>query len=166
MGFHSFTGSSRSSATHRNVKVTCTSKTSPPAHPEGQQIGSLWISSQVLGFGSVGTIVFRGQLGSRQVAVKRILKPFVQVAAQEVSSLISSDLHVNVVRYFTQESDENFIYLALELCECTLAEVLENKLHPLRQGAKFVSKVQIRDITKQVLAGLDYLHSQQMSTGI
>ena len=132
------------------------------AHPEGQQIGSLWISSQVLGFGSVGTIVFRGQLGSRQVAVKRILKPFVQVAAQEVSSLISSDLHVNVVRYFTQESDENFIYLALELCECTLAEVLENKLHPLRQGAKFVSKVQIRDITKQVLAGLDYLHSQQI----
>jgi serine/threonine-protein kinase/endoribonuclease IRE1 len=132
------------------------------SNPEGQQIGSLWISSQVLGFGSAGTIVFRGQLGSRQVAVKRILKPFVQVAAQEVSSLISSDVHANVVRYFTQESDKDFIYLALELCDCTLAEVIENKLHPVRYGAKFVSKVQVREITKQVLAGLNYLHSQQI----
>jgi len=59
-----------------------------------------------LGYGSSGTIVFRGTLGGRQVAVKRMLTAFYEVAKREVSLLLESDEHPHVVRYYAQEEDD------------------------------------------------------------
>lgn len=89
-------------------------------------VGRLAVSSTVLGYGSHGTIVFSGLWDSRPVAVKRMLRNFHPAATREISLLIKSDGHPNVVRYYSMEdSDPDFLYLALELCEGSLAEAIE-----------------------------------------
>jgi hypothetical protein len=68
--------------------------------------GQLVVSREVLGHGSMGTIVFRGTLGhtngskkrGRPVAVKRLLQEYHLHAAREIRLLIESDGHPNVVR--------------------------------------------------------------------
>jgi serine/threonine-protein kinase/endoribonuclease IRE1 len=44
-------------------------------------------------------------------------------AAQELAALIASDAHPSVLRCFAMEEDVNFIYVALERCVCTLADL-------------------------------------------
>lgn len=78
------------------------------------------ITDQVLGFGGHGTVVFRGMLEGRNVAVKRMLKTYLASADREISLLIESDGHPNVVRYFLKEVKGDFVYLALELCDLSL----------------------------------------------
>ncbi|KAF5343039.1 hypothetical protein D9758_011169, partial [Tetrapyrgos nigripes] len=92
-----------------------------------EQQSSLLVSDTVLGFGSHGTVVYAGSLQGRAVAVKRLLSSFVTLAAREVSILQESDDHPNVVRYYYQETKPGgeFMYIALELCLGTLAEVVE-----------------------------------------
>lgn len=58
----------------------------------------LTISSDVIGFGSHGTVVLKGTWGGRPVAVKRLLSDFVRLASQEVKLLQASDDHPNVIR--------------------------------------------------------------------
>uniref|UniRef100_A0A0W0FF95 non-specific serine/threonine protein kinase n=1 Tax=Moniliophthora roreri TaxID=221103 RepID=A0A0W0FF95_MONRR len=86
---------------------------------------SLIVSDSILGFGSHGTVVFRGDLQGRQVAVKRLLRSFVTLASREVSILQESDDHPNVIRYYYQEAHADFLYIALELCPATLADIIE-----------------------------------------
>jgi hypothetical protein len=38
----------------------------------------------------------------------------------EVKMLVKVDEHENVVKYYTQESDMNFIYIGLQLCDMSL----------------------------------------------
>jgi serine/threonine-protein kinase/endoribonuclease IRE1 len=73
----------------------------------------------------MGTIVFRGSLDKRPVAVKRMLCDYHAAATREIKLLIESDGHPNVVRYFVQESTGSFVYLALELCAMSLHEAME-----------------------------------------
>jgi hypothetical protein len=63
---------------------------------------SLFVSDHVLGYGSHGTVVFKGVHESRLVAVKRLLVDFYDIAHQEVKLLQESDHHPNVLRYFCQ----------------------------------------------------------------
>ena len=70
------------------------------------QVGKLFINTNViLGYGSLGTIVYEGKLDHRTVAIKRMLKPFHEVATKEISALIVADNHPRVIRYFTKEED-------------------------------------------------------------
>lgn len=87
-------------------------------------IGSLTIfPSIVLGYGSHGTVVFRGCLNGRPIAVKRMLSQFNHEAAErEISVLIRSDGHSNVVRYYLREIKGEFVYLALQLCKMSLKD--------------------------------------------
>jgi hypothetical protein len=87
-------------------------------------IGSLTIfPSIILGYGSHGTIVFRGCLNGRPVAIKRMLSQFNHRAAErEIAVLIRSDGHSNVVRYYLRESKGEFVYLALQLCKMSLKD--------------------------------------------
>jgi hypothetical protein len=98
-------------------------------------IGRLTISDAALGYGCHGTVVFAGRFDSRPVAVKRMLKTFHPAAAREVSLLIRSDGHPNVVRYFACEEAEDFVYLALELCDGTLADAVARCAHARRRAA-------------------------------
>ena len=97
------------------------------------RVGRLEVSKKVLGYGSGGTAVYEGLLDGRKVAVKRMLKQLVELAKQEIEALIDSDEHPNVVRCFALEEDNEFIYLALERCDMSLADALEtSKLNNMK----------------------------------
>ena len=89
-----------------------------------QRTGVIQVSEEVLGFGGHGTVVYKGKLDGRFVAVKRMLKAYHASAEREISLLIESDGHPNVVRYFLKEFKGDFVYLALELCDMSLQELI------------------------------------------
>ncbi|QEL59785.1 hypothetical protein CJJ09_001871 [Candidozyma auris] len=88
---------------------------------------NLIISDKILGYGSHGTVVYEGTFENRPVAVKRMLLDFYDIANHEVRLLQESDDHPNVVRYFCSQSSESekFLYIALELCVCSLEDLVE-----------------------------------------
>ncbi|KAI0731574.1 kinase-like domain-containing protein [Irpex lacteus] len=115
---------------------------------------SLVVSEDILGFGSHGTVVFKGSLQGRAVAVKRLLRDFVTLASREVSVLQESDDHPNVIRYYYQESHANFLYIALELCPASLADVIERP----DMFREIVVAFEPKRALRQVTAGLRHLH--------
>jgi serine/threonine-protein kinase/endoribonuclease IRE1 len=58
------------------------------------------------------------------VAVKRLLHEHSALAQLEIDFLQRVDLHPNLLTYFHQESDSNFIYLAIEKCEGDLEQLI------------------------------------------
>ena len=122
------------------------------------QIGHLKVyTDTVLGFGSHGTMVYRGSFGGRDVAVKRMLLEFYEIASHEVGLLQESDDHPNVIRYFDKESAGEFLYIALELCPASLQDVVEKPFnYPSLLGS---NSLDLPDVLKQITAGLQYLHS-------
>ncbi|ORZ35034.1 kinase-like domain-containing protein [Catenaria anguillulae PL171] len=128
------------------------------AQPDGTtHIGRLVLTDQPLGYGSHGTVVYRGRYDGRDVAVKRLLRDFYDVASHEVSLLVESDDHYNVIRYYCKEECDRFLYIGLELCDASLADVVEGTgqgevFDELRKG--WVAS----RILYQVLCGLHHLH--------
>ena len=117
--------------------------------PDGiTRVGSLQISSEILGYGKDGTVVFAGSLGGRDVAVKRMLLEFFDVTDREIQILIQSDAHPNVVRYFAKESDGQFVYLVLEKCQGTLGEF-----------DKLPAGLRPEEILREASEGIAHLHS-------
>lgn len=122
------------------------------------QIGHLKVfTDTVLGFGSHGTMVYRGSFGGRDVAVKRMLLEFFEIASHEVSLLQESDDHPNVIRYFDKESAGDFLYIALELCPASLQDVVEKPFNYLPLIGS--NNLDMPDALKQITAGLQHLHS-------
>ncbi|MCJ1227526.1 bifunctional endoribonuclease/protein kinase ire1 [Toensbergia leucococca] len=122
------------------------------------RIGHLKVyTDTVLGFGSHGTMVYRGSFGGRDVAVKRMLLEFYAIASHEVGLLQESDDHPNVIRYFDKESAGEFLYIALELCPASLQDVIEKPVnYPLLIAP---GGLDLPDVLKQITAGVRYLHS-------
>lgn len=113
----------------------------------------LEILDEVLGYGSHGTVVYKGTFENRPVAVKRMLLDFYDVASHEVTLLQESDDHPNVVRYFCLRQSDRFLYIALELCQANLEDVVVRKS---------VSLDNISDALAQMTAGLVHLHRLQI----
>ncbi|KIM41614.1 hypothetical protein M413DRAFT_445589 [Hebeloma cylindrosporum] len=121
---------------------------------------SLIVSDTILGFGSHGTVVFQGSLQGRAVAVKRLLQDFVTLASREVSILQESDDHPNVIRYYYQESHGNFLYIALELCPASLADIVEN---PDREQWRDIAiNFDPKKALRQVGSGMRHLHALKL----
>ena len=122
------------------------------------KIGHLEVNTDVvLGFGSHGTVVYRGSFGGRDVAVKRMLQDFYNIASHEVGLLQESDDHPNVIRYYDKESAGQFLYIALELCPASLQDVVEKPAsYPDLLG---MAGLDLPNVLKQITAGLQYLHS-------
>ena len=122
------------------------------------QIGRLQVFTDVvLGHGSHGTVVYRGSFDGRDVAVKRMLVEFYDIASQEVALLQESDDHKNVIRYFCREQAAGFLYIALELCPASLQDIIEQ---PSDRVAELVKGgLDPPDILRQITAGVRYLHS-------
>ncbi|PKI85731.1 non-specific serine/threonine protein kinase [Malassezia vespertilionis] len=116
---------------------------------------SLQLSSEVLGYGSSGTVVFRGEFQGRAVAVKRLLRDFVQIASKEVSLLQSADNHPNVIRHYCQELTPNFLFIALEQCPASIADLVERPA----EFSALSPFLEPRDAFLQITAGLQHLHS-------
>ena len=139
------------------VEVQGISKPSDPASPV-IQIGHLRVfTDTTIGFGSHGTVVYKGTFGGRDVAVKRMLLEFYDIASHEVGLLQESDDHPNVIRYYDKESSGQFLYIALELCPASLQDVIEKP----QDYSQLIgpSGLDLPDVLRQITAGLRYLHS-------
>eukprot|EP00457_Paulinella_chromatophora_P001165 gb/GEZN01001167.1/.p1 GENE.gb/GEZN01001167.1/~~gb/GEZN01001167.1/.p1 ORF type:complete len:998 (-),score=86.89 gb/GEZN01001167.1/:191-3184(-) len=135
--------------------------------PKGpKRVGKMMVQeSAVLGTGSRGTIVCEGYFEGRMVAIKRMVKSFYgeRGAAQEVALLIASDEHPNVVRYYAQEEDDDFIYIALERCAGSLEDLVEGSAKvetKLAPGIKNALHQQWRmETLRHMVIGLNHLHN-------
>ncbi|KAJ1290851.1 hypothetical protein BS78_02G274400 [Paspalum vaginatum] len=91
----------------------------------GRQIGKLYVSNKEIGRGSNGTVVFEGSYDGRQVAVKRMLRSHNDIAEKETQNLIISDCDPNIVRLYGCDHDNDFVYISLERCQCSLADLIQ-----------------------------------------
>ncbi|XP_030515996.1 serine/threonine-protein kinase/endoribonuclease IRE1a isoform X1 [Rhodamnia argentea] len=91
----------------------------------GRRIGKLIVLSTEIAKGSNGTIVLEGIYEGRPVAVKRLVQAHHDVALKEIQNLIASDRHANIVRWYGVEYDQDFVYLALERCSCSLDDLIQ-----------------------------------------
>ena len=122
------------------------------------KIGHLSVNlDAILGHGGHGTMVFKGSFGGRDVAVKRMLKEFYEVASHEVSLLQQHDDHPNVIRYFDKETAGSFLYIALELCPASLLDVIERP----RDFPTLIPSngLNTPNMLKQITSGIHYLHT-------
>ncbi|PON82755.1 Serine/threonine protein kinase [Trema orientale] len=92
---------------------------------DGRRIGKLLVSNTEIAKGSNGTIVLEGIYEGRPVAVKRLVQAHHDVAFKEIQNLIASDRHPNIVRWYGVERDQDFVYLSLERCSCSLDDLIQ-----------------------------------------
>ncbi|KAJ4339032.1 bifunctional endoribonuclease/protein kinase ire1 [Didymella glomerata] len=130
-----------------------------------KRIGKLTIDQdKLLGNGSGGTFVFEGKWNDRDVAIKRMLPQYFGLAEQEVKLLQESDLHPNVIRYFDDEKDENFLYIAVEMCQASLFDLFRDGRpgEDLTDAQRRLVNEINRDVPRtlyQLANGLNHLHS-------
>ncbi|MDP2437527.1 MAG: serine/threonine-protein kinase/endoribonuclease IRE1 family protein [archaeon] len=105
----------------------------------------------MLGYGSHGTIVYKGVHHGREVAVKRILSSFYDVAEHEVALLLAADEHPNVVRYYAQEQDDQFVYLAISLCKQSLEQFVAGGVYEPLSPA-------MMELYRELVGGVAHLH--------
>lgn len=130
---------------------------------------SITVSDEVLGFGSHGTVVYKGGFEGRKVAVKRLLLDFYDVAETEVTLLRDSDHHPNVIRYFMKEQTDRlvytqltgnvyrFVFIALELCPASLFDIIEQQSS--EEMSRLRNLLTPKQILRQIMLGLRHLHS-------
>lgn len=106
----------------------------------------------IIGHGSEGTVVFKGMFEKRDVAVKRVLLDFIDIDLHEVELLRQADEHPNVIRYYCMETDSMFRYLALELCQASLRDYVENTVFPK-------TAEQNKRLLLETISGLRHLHT-------
>ncbi|THW93358.1 kinase-like protein [Aureobasidium pullulans] len=129
------------------------------------QINNLTIDTdKIIGHGSAGTCVFEGKFEGRDVAVKRMLSQYYELASQEVGFLQQSDHDKNVIRYFCQQKDQHFLYIAVELCQASLWDLFnlpdtrdEARYQQLQSLAQAVQR-DARGTLYQLAKGLYHLH--------
>ncbi|XVE94387.1 hypothetical protein REPUB_Repub02eG0004400 [Reevesia pubescens] len=122
---------------------------------DGRRIGKLLVSNKEIAKGSNGTIVLDGIYDGRPVAVKRLVQTHHDVALKEIQNLIASDQHPNIVRWYGVEFDQDFVYLSLERCTCSLndliyvySESFQNQAIDMDEDSKFFNEynVQLRTV--------------------
>lgn len=111
------------------IKEDATARLLPPNPSDsngtiGRKIGRLVVTNKEIAKGSNGTIVLEGHYEGRSVAVKRLVRTHHDVAVKEIQNLIASDQHPNIVRWYGVEYDQDFVYLCLERCTCSLFDLI------------------------------------------
>lgn len=124
-----------------------------PCLGAGRLIGRLFVSDRVIDNGSNGTIILEGCFDGRNAAVKRIVKAYYEAAWKEIENLIASDQHPNIVRWYGVETDSDFVYVALERCNCSLSDFImtlsKSVTNDMHAKSEATNSLQIKKI-KQV----------------
>ncbi|KUJ22869.1 uncharacterized protein LY89DRAFT_312690 [Mollisia scopiformis] len=121
------------------------------------RIGALEVDQEsCIGIGSNGTMVFKGIFDGREVAVKRMMIQFFDIASQETKLLRESDDHPNVIRYFAQQQAAGFLYIALELCPASLSDVIEKP--SVHRDLAHAGERDLPNVLYQITNGLQHLH--------
>lgn len=112
------------------IRETETTNNALPLNPAGdyvnctKTIGKIVVTNKQIGKGSNGTVVFEGLYEGRLVAVKRLVRIHHSLAKKEIDNLDLSDKHLNIIRYYGAEEDQDFVYLCLERCTCNLHDLI------------------------------------------
>lgn len=132
-----------------------------PSHLQYDRL--ICYKDQILGYGSGGTVVYKGQFEGRDVAVKRMLHQYYDLASREVELLQKSDDHPNVIRYFCQQKTHDFLYIAVERCQASLWDLYKDG--EARDGLKeeqlsllTATNSNVANALYQLAAGLHHLH--------
>ncbi|KAI1841148.1 hypothetical protein JX266_012683 [Neoarthrinium moseri] len=124
----------------------------------GFEINGLRVNlDEQLGMGSNGTVVFPGSFHGREIAVKRMLHEFNDLATRETDLLLESDNHPNVIQYYAIHRDKTFLYIALERCHASLADIVD-KPHSYQDLAQ-AGERDIPNVLLQIANGVSHLHS-------
>ena len=115
---------------------------------EGRRVGKLVVSNTEIAKGSNGTVVLEGIYEGRHVAVKRLVQAHHDIAFKEIQNLIASDRHPNIVRWYGVECDQDFVYLSLERCTCSLDDLI--------QIYSYSSQNQASSRNHDIIASIDY----------
>ncbi|KAJ7552755.1 hypothetical protein O6H91_06G069400 [Diphasiastrum complanatum] len=121
-----------------------------------------WRKEDHLGSGSLATVYKGVSSTGTHFAVKEICLTdrkkashrYILQLEQEIGNLCQLE-HNNIVKYLGSESDENKIYIFLEL-------ITKGPLSELHEGIPFEYS-QIRSFTRQILNGLKYLHDRNVA---
>ena len=121
-------------------------------------------TDKILGHGSGGTTVYEGIFGTIDVAVKRMLLAYFDLAAQEVALLQQSDHHRSIIRYFHQQKDRNFLYIAVEKCQASLWDLYKDggsRDNLCERHLALVDEINLNipAALRQLASGLCHLHS-------
>ena len=124
------------------------------------RIGSIsYDSEHIIGNGHNATTIYRGRFEkTRDVAIKKVSKQYVDLVDRERMALVGGDSHENVIRYFCTEEDKEFYYLALEFCKSSLEEYVNS-----RKSLTSAAHLPAKDVLYQVAKGLNHLHSKNIS---
>jgi serine/threonine protein kinase len=114
----------------------------------------------MLGIGSYGTTVHKGLYeGNLEVAVKRVLLHNTKIINREIEC-IRSITHSNVIRYYCNEEDSIFVYIAMELAQCSVADYIKDANKYFIGHENIV--IDKKDILLQTCYGLEHLHSKEI----
>ncbi|CAL8138453.1 unnamed protein product [Orchesella dallaii] len=106
---------------------------------------------------SSGAAVFEGHFGARVCAVKKVPTGINSLKIhQELQVLEGCDTHKNIVRLFGHQKHQDYVLIALELCDMTLKEWVED--NALKRSIKISQTKVLRQITK----GLEWLHEKKI----
>ncbi|XP_073705012.1 probable serine/threonine-protein kinase irlD [Garra rufa] len=125
-----------------------------------KKVGNLYFSRSnkyIIGSGGSGTVYVGLKEDGTEVAIKRITKDQQKSKDFENELKHLRDLNLeskNIVRYVDLAEDEDFYYLALQLCEYDMEDYMEN----LRQEEQKDKDSALRRIVEEILLGLQVLH--------
>ena len=125
--------------------------------PQEKHIGNMFFRAEkfsLLGSGCHGTDVYRGKLKSngKVVAIKKMYaRIFDSGEAEKLREL----RHPNIIRCFAAAEVDDFLYIALELCDKTLAQCMEDKFFESND-------LELISCLRQVAAAINYLHEHKV----
>ena len=95
-----------------------------------------------------------------------MLKAYHASADREIRLLIESDGHPNVVRYFLKEVRGDFVYLALELCDLSLHDLIGvlREASPTHAVSSSLRISATKIVLLQISSGVRHLHSLRIGT--
>ncbi|KAI1787259.1 kinase-like domain-containing protein [Ganoderma leucocontextum] len=109
----------------------------------------------LMGEGLYGNLLFKGSFKGRAVAVKRTVLEFVTLVSREVNIVQASGGHPNIMPYHYYGTDADHLYIALELCPASLADIIERPA----EFSKIVQAFEPKPALRQITSGLRHLHA-------